>query len=111
MPLYLHRETRVVTASKPYSSKTSFSENASPDSTTDGTVVSQPAPKSPLPSSSSLTGGQTDGSITNVFPKVQIESIEETMKDTELTPDQLTNYCKKLFVFKELEVAKFKTWK
>ena len=152
MPLYLHRETRVVTASKPYdigngsvrkhnipisavpcyayryyspveapqqpppppaqscpySSKTSFRENASPDSTTDGTAGSQTGPKSPAPSSSS---GPPDSNITNMFPKVQIESIEETMKDTELTPDQLTNYCKKVFVFKELEVAKFKTWK
>ena len=155
MPLYLHRETRVVTASKPYdigngsvrkhnipisaipcyayryysppektqqplppvpvqscpySSKTSFRENASPDSTTDGTVVSQPVATS---SSSTVTGAppNINTNITNLFPKVQIESIEETMKDTELTPDQLTNYCKKVFVFKELEVAKFKTWK
>jgi microprocessor complex subunit DGCR8 len=98
----------------PYSSKTSFRENASPDSTTDGTVVTQPQPvaKSPVPSSSSLpVAPAPDTNITNIFPKVQIESIEETMKDTELTPDQLTNYCKKVFVFKELEVAKFKTWK
>ena len=152
MPLYLHRETRVVTASKPYdigngsvrkhnipisaipcyayryysppqtaptaqscpySSKTSFRENASPDSTTDGTVAGQASSsKSPVPSSSSLTvTAAPDTNITNMFPKVQIESIEETMKDTELTPEQLTNYCKKVFVFKELEVAKFKTWK
>ena len=33
------------------------------------------------------------------------------MKNTELTPEQLTEYCKNVFVFKELEVAKFKTWK
>ena len=158
MPLYLHRETRVVTASKPYdigngsvrkhnipisaipcyayryysppettqqplppvpaqscpySSKTSFRENASPDSTTDGTAASQSVATSSVPSSSSVTDtpSDTNTNITNLFPKVQIESIEETMKDTELTPDQLTNYCKKVFVFKELEVAKFKTWK
>ena len=141
MPLYLHRETRVVTASKPYdigngsvrkhnipisaipcyaykyykpgepqpapshspasagsscpySSKTSFRENASPDSTTE---------QLPLPPPDTVN--------TNMFPKAQIESIEETMKNTELTPEQLTEYCKNIFVFKELEVAKFKTWK
>ena len=134
MPLYLHKETRVVTASKPYdigngsvrkhnipisaipcyaykyyspaqpaslqpakscpySSKTSFRENASPDSTTE-----------PPPDSAANTN-------TNLFPKAQIESIEETMKDTEMTPEQVTDYCKNVFVFKELEVAKFKTWK
>merc|ERR1719192_1031272 len=106
MPLYLHRETRVVTASKPYdigngsvrkhnipisaipcyaykyyspaqsqptpapatatagkscpySSKSSFRENASPDSTTEP-PTSDPAGKM----------------NTNMFPKAQIESIE-----------------------------------
>ena len=78
----------------PYSSKSSFRENASPDSTTE-------------PPTSDPTGKMN----TNMFPKAQIESIEETMKDTELTPEQLTEYCKNVFVFKELEVAKFKTWK
>ena len=77
----------------PYSSKSSFRENASPDSTTE-----------PPPEAATNTN-------TNLFPKAQIESIEETMKDTEMTPEQVTEYCKNVFVFKELEVAKFKTWK
>lgn len=150
MPLYLHRETRVVTTSRPYdlgngsvrkhnipisaipcysyryysNSSTNPAlpvednsaavattsqdptpsvcpysrENVSPDSTTDGGNV--------VPS-----GQAMDQSDENVFPKAKIETIEETMKKTELSPTEVTKYCEKVFVFKELEVAKFKTWK
>ena len=181
IPLYLHRESRVVTVSKPYdlgngsvrkhnipisaipcyaykyygdnkqkspeskdtdpspppppssapppscpySSSSSFRENASPDSTTDNRVsaIDPPQPSSdlsstaasPPPSTSSL---QSSASVTvpatndaNNFPKAEISTIEESMKQSELTPADVTNYCKKIFVFKELEVAKFKSWK
>ena len=162
IPLYLHRDTRVVTASRPYdlgngsvrkhnlpvsaipcfsyryssappstlsstsasnllpslpsstlhnASSTSNSnpgvcpysarENVSPDSTTDAANSKK--------EKSSSTDAAAEGS--NVFPRAQIETIEETMKKSELTPEEITNYCKKIFVFKELEVAKFKTWK
>jgi len=162
IPLYLHRDTRVVTASRPYDlgngsvrkhnlpvsaipcfsyryssavpstlSSTSASnlspplpsstlhgasstlnsnpavcpysarENVSPDSTTDAANSEK--------EKSSNADASSEGS--NVFPRAQIETIEETMKKCELTPEEITNYCKKIFVFKELEVAKFKTWK
>jgi len=162
IPLYLHRDTRVVTASRPYDlgngsvrkhnlpvsaipcfsyrysstapatlSSTSASnlsdplpsstlhgasstldsnpavcpysarENVSPDSTTDAAISAK--------EKSSNAAASSVGS--NVFPRAQIETIEETMKKCELTPEEITNYCKKIFVFKELEVAKFKTWK
>ena len=157
IPLYLHRDTRVVTASRPYdlgngsvrkhnlpisaipcfsyryssaapstSSSTSAS-NLSPSSTLHGassTSNSNPAvcpysarenvsPDSTTDAANSekekITDASSEGS--NVFPRAQIETIEETMKKCELTPEEITNYCKKIFVFKELEVAKFKTWK
>lgn len=146
IPLFLHRDTRVVTTSRPYDlgngsvrkhnvpisaipcysyryysdkkqseqdeptvppappppSACPFSrENVSPDSTTDGTS----APPGPI---SAESAQPID---TNVFPRAQIETIEETRKITELSPEEVTKYCEKLFVFKELEVAKFKTWK
>ena len=138
IPLYLHRDSRVVTASRPYdlgngsvrkhnlpvsaipclayryvspsaptpspapascpySAPPFARENVSPDSTTDGAAPA-PAP---------AEGAE----VTNVFPRAQIDTIEETMKKSELTPEEITSYCKKIFVFKELEVAKFKTWK
>ena len=182
IPLYLHRETRVVTASKPYdlgngsvrkhnipisaipcyaykyygdtetaprkkeatsgstvepssapappsscpySSTTSFRENASPDSTTDtklsteqsqlpGAAISSSMSISPTPSSSQsadIHSVPENSNSNSLFPKAQIETIEESLKKSELSPQEVTKYCKKIFVFKELEVAKFKTWK
>ena len=73
----------------------------SPDSTTD---AANSGKEKTLNADASSEGS-------NVFPRAQIETIEETMKKCELTPEEITNYCKKIFVFKELEVAKFKTWK
>jgi len=175
MPLYLHRESRVVTASKPYdlghgsvrkhnipisaipcyaykylsppnepiepappqscpySGASSFRENASPDSTTDTSDASKKSLKpaqvpisasiSPTPSCSQSSDTSAhaqsvlhssdppDSNSSKVFPRAQISTIEETLKQSELTPEEVTNYCKKVFKFKELEVAKFKTWK
>lgn len=172
IPLYLHRESRVVTVSKPYdlgngsvrkhnipisaipcyaykyydmshkqppqadpptvvptaapascpySSSTSFRENASPDSTTPVLESASEASSNPsMPSSSAPESNATEsvpseppayGSDKNQFPKAQIATIEESMKQSELTPAEVTKYCKKVFVFKELEIAKFRTWK
>lgn len=162
IPLYLHRDTRVVTASRPYdlgngsvrkhnlpvSAIPCFSyrySSATPStlSSTSASNLSPPLPSSTLHGASStsstnpavcpysarenvspdsttdaansekekisIADAPSEGS--NVFPRAQIETIEETMKKCELTPEEITNYCKKIFVFKELEVAKFKTWK
>ena len=163
IPLYLHRDTRVVTASRPYDLGNgsvrkhnlpisaipcfSYRYSSSPPSTLSSTTASNPVPPTApssthhggAPSSSSSSSPLTcpysgrenvspdsttdaansgkekaddvpsEGS--NVFPRAHIETIEETMKKSELTPEEITNYCKKIFVFKELEVAKFKTWK
>jgi len=162
IPLYLHRDTRVVTASRPYDlgngsvrkhnlpvsaipcfSYRYSSSTPSTLSSTSATNLSPPLPSSTLHGASSSSNSNpavcpysarenvspdstTDAANSekektpsadassegsNVFPRAQIETIEETMKKCELTPEEITNYCKKIFVFKELEVAKFKTWK
>jgi hypothetical protein len=161
IPLYLHRDTRVVTASRPYdlgngsvrkhnlpvSAIPCFSYRYStsppapaaatapspaPPPASDSSIIAGPAacPYSAAPAGSSLfarenvspdsttdgtavppTAAEPSAEISNIFPKAQIETIEESMKKSELTPEEVTNYCKKIFVFKELEVAKFKTWK
>ena len=164
IPLYLHRESRVVTVSKPYdlgngsvrkhnvpvsaipcyayrygapkdtkqsdagagSSGTgrtepvscpySGKESASPDSTTTDArneVQSTKSPKSKqaAQSSDSVPHSELEDSKSNIFPKAQISSVEESLKESELKPEEVTKYCKKLFKFKELEVTKFKTWK
>ena len=42
-------------------------------------------------------------------PGPQMETIEETRRD--LTPLEVQEYCRKVFTFKEVEVARFKSWK
>jgi len=99
----------------PYSNPTVFTrENVSPDSTTDGALTSNASPTTITTTTSSSTPDQpvsVPHVDTNIFPRAQIETIEETLKKTELCPEEVTKYCEKIFVFKELEVAKFKTWK
>ena len=122
----------VPAASCPYSGTSSFRENASPDSTTDtkagaaqselpstisSTMSSSPTPSSSLPTETpsaapeAATAAEDGANSSNMFPKAQISTIEESLKESELSPEEVTKYCKKIFVFKELEVAKFKTWK
>ena len=177
IPLYLHRETRVATASKPYDLGNGSvpisaipcyaykyygnSNNApankqqkpgggdaaisappgpqsapapaascpysgtSPDSTTDtkvgaaqselpsrisATISSSPTPSSSLPTETAsavpeaATAAEDGANSSNMFPIAQISTIEESLKESELSPEEVINYCKKLFVFKEFEV-------
>jgi len=109
--------TNPAVPSCPYSSTSSGGftrENVSPDSTTDGAIS---VSISPAITTSTTTPSVPDKPVsvptvdTNIFPRAQIETIEETLRKTELSPEEVTKYCEKIFVFKELEVAKFKTWK
>jgi len=105
-----------VPSSCPYSTNTTMftRENVSPDSTTDGALTSNASPTTTTITSTPPVPDQpvsVPTVDTNIFPKAQIETIEETLKKTELCPEEVTKYCEKIFVFKELEVAKFKTWK
>lgn len=100
----------------PYSTNTTVftRENVSPDSTTDGALTSNASPTTTTITSTPPAPDQpvsVPTVDTNIFPRAQIETIEETLKKTELCPEEVTKYCEKIFVFKELEVAKFKTWK
>ena len=103
----------------PYSGK----ESASPDSTTtdarnemQSTKSSDPpATAAPEQSSESVPRNEEEENVadskSNIFPKAHISSVEDSLKESELRPEDVTKYCKKLFKFKELEVTKFKTWK
>ena len=106
-----------VPQSCPYSGK----ESASPDSTTtdarnemQSTKSSTPAATAPAQSSESVPRNEEENvsdSKSNIFPKAHISCVEDSLKESELRPEDVTKYCKKLFKFKELEVTKFKTWK
>ena len=63
-----------------------------------------PGPGVAEPGSSDLAPGDRDKA-----PGPQMETIEETRRD--LTPLEVQEYCRKVFTFKEVEVARFKSWK
>lgn len=45
-----------------------------------------------------------------LFPTAKVESVEENLKKASLNAEEFRDYCKKLFVFKEIKVKKFQSW-
>lgn len=45
-----------------------------------------------------------------IATKAVIETAKENLKKESLTPQQVTEYCRKLFRFKEIRVMRFKSW-
>ena len=54
-------------------------------------------------------GHATGASGNPLPPPADMQTIEEKRRD--LTPEELQEYCKKVFSFKEVEVQRFKSWK
>lgn len=51
----------------------------------------------------------------NVFsgteiPNARVETAQENETSRQLTPEQLTEYCKRLFEFETIQVFRFKSW-
>ncbi|XP_037948587.1 microprocessor complex subunit DGCR8-like isoform X1 [Teleopsis dalmanni] len=54
---------------------------------------------------------QTQNSIVkNVIPPAKIMTVTENTQNESLTPDQLNEYCKSLFKFKDIRVLRFNSW-
>jgi hypothetical protein len=87
------------------SSKTVTNESV-PSSTLDP-PASDPnlLPKTETPSSQTSKDFKTNKKVV-----VSIQTNEEKLKETILTPEQIHEYCKKLFEFDVIKVKKFKTW-
>lgn len=98
MPLYLHKQSRVCTMSKPYYLG-------------GGSVRKHELPISAIPclqyrreiaKEKEQNGEQADG--------VGLETVQDHKKEKWLSADDVKEYCEKLFEFVEIKIRKFKTW-
>jgi microprocessor complex subunit DGCR8 len=120
MPLYLHRVSRVCSASKPYFlgsgsvRKHDIPISAIPCLQYRNQLAKEQAVQSAdeVPDAgASSSGAACNG--TESQPKkmnVKVESVEESKKKNSLPYLQVREYCSKLFEFQEIIIRKFKTW-
>lgn len=99
MPLYLHRQSRVCTVSKPY-----YLGN--------GSVRKHEIPISAIPclqyrreiQKERQQGDQQQGD------SVGLETVQDHKREKWLNSNDVREYCEKLFDFVEIKIRKFKTW-
>lgn len=46
----------------------------------------------------------------NKLPNARIETIKENIETHSLKPEQVREYCERLFQFKKIKVLRFKSW-
>lgn len=129
MPLYLHTSARVCTVSRPYFlgpgsvRKHQIPISAVPCLSYRRAVEKEENIKANI---ESVTAAVIDNRITddgisaaasanaiNICPMATnavIETVKENLTKESLTPEQLTEYCQKLFQFKQIRVMRFKSW-
>lgn len=98
MPLYLHKQSRVCTMSKPYYLG-------------EGSVRKHELPLSAIPclqyrrdlQKEALTGDTKTDSV-------GLETVQDHKREKWLDADDVREYCEKLFEFVEIKIRKFKTW-
>lgn len=99
MPLYLHKTTRVCTLSKPYF--------LGP-----GSARKHEIPLSAIPCLSYRKGlekeaEKTDQETNSNMPNARIETVKENKQLHNLKPEQVKEYCEKLFQFKTIKVLRY----
>ncbi|XP_044765017.1 microprocessor complex subunit DGCR8 [Coccinella septempunctata] len=103
MPLYLHKDTRVCTLSKPY-----FLGR--------GSARNHEIPLSGVPCLSYRRALEKEQEVeqiqceNNHLPNAKIETVKENIASQNLSPEQLREYCQSLFKFKTIQVMRFKSW-
>lgn len=108
MPLYLHKVSRVCTLSRPYflgpgsARKHEVPVNSIPCLSYKRALEKEIEKKTDL---------ETNRDNTNlVLPNAEIETVQENLQKHNLTPEQLREYCEKIFQFQTLKVLRFKSW-
>lgn len=108
MPLYLHKVSRVCTLSRPYflgpgsARKHEIPVNSIPCLSYKRALEKENEKK---------TETETNGDCYNLFlPNAKIETVQENLQNHNLTPEQLREYCEKIFKFQTLKVLRFKSW-
>lgn len=108
MPLYLHKVSRVCTLSRPYflgpgsARKHEIPVNSIPCLSYKRALEKEKEKKTDI---------ETTENINNLFlPNAKIETVQENLQNHNLTPEQLREYCEKIFKFQTLKVLRFKSW-
>ncbi|XP_018572010.1 microprocessor complex subunit DGCR8 [Anoplophora glabripennis] len=107
MPLYLHKTSRVCTLSRPYF--------LGP-----GSVRKHQIPVNAIPCLSYKRAldkevDQNDTAMVNEncdqeLPNARIETVQENLQTQNISPEQVREYCRKLFQFQSMTVLRFKSW-
>lgn len=109
MPLYLHKTSRVCTLSRPYF--------LGP-----GSVRKHQIPVNAIPCLSysralekEKENEQNEAATVNEncdqeLPNARIETVQENLQTQNLAPEQVREYCRKLFQFQSMTVLRFKSW-
>ncbi|CAH1153607.1 unnamed protein product [Phaedon cochleariae] len=107
MPIYLHKITRVCTLSRPYflgpgsARKHNIPVNAIP-------CLSY---KKALEEEKSKGPEEVRSNISDQnFPNAKIETVQENIQMQNLSPEEVREYCQKVFQFQSLKVLRFKSW-
>lgn len=110
MPIYLHKSTRVCTLSRPYflgpgsARKHLIPVNAIPCLNYRKALEHEQSQRS---SSLSI---EKRNALTENMPNAKIETVQENIEMQNLTPEDLREYCQKLFQFHSINVLRFKSW-
>ncbi|XP_074642163.1 microprocessor complex subunit DGCR8-like isoform X2 [Tubulanus polymorphus] len=128
MPIYLHKQSRVVSLSKPYFlGPGSARKHAIPTAAIPCLQYTKALDKEKQEaengvqqfSVNSENENSTDETPKNAAPDmrpkiasgIKVETAEQRQKEMLLEPLQVRQYCQKLFHFKTVTVQRFKTWK
>ncbi|XP_050308140.1 microprocessor complex subunit DGCR8 [Anthonomus grandis grandis] len=110
MPIYLHKTTRVCTLSRPYflgpgsARKHLIPVNAIP------CLSYRKAKDHEQNQKKESTVEQNKSALTENMPNAKIETVQENIEMQNLTPEELRDYCGKLFEFQAINVLRFKSW-
>lgn len=109
MPLYLHKTSRVCTLSRPYF--------LGPGSVRKHQIPVNAVPclsyKKALDKEKEIDQNNTvlfNENCDQELPNARIETVQENLQTQNLSPEQVREYCRKLFQFQSMTVLRFKSW-
>lgn len=118
MPIYLHKSARVCTLSKPYflgpgsARKHQVPITAIPclhyKTATEKEKAATLRKEQEINSDMSIIN--CNGNFNHNIPNAKIETVQENLQRENLTPEQLKEYCEKVFEFQCMKVLRFKSW-
>lgn len=101
MPIYLHKQSRVCTASKPYYlGGGSARRHELPITAVPCLYYQRELGKEE----------KMKEQVGEVKPNVNLETVSDHKRENWLTIDDFKKYCEKLFLFDVIKIRKFKTW-